>query len=277
MVAPSPKKTAQFDQTSQHKKEPSAAQLKRRSKPARTNLAKPKETFNEYNEFQGTQGPNRKRSAKSQSESTILDAEREANNGKGDTAEDVNLAEVDEYFDNFMKNNEGISCPQAPQRKKKKKKAKNGPSSVPNPASYFQGKQNGIDNEDEDFQGAYDDKKKTEKVNTSASNSNLHIDKLCYKLKNARKTKHFRLADGKIECPFCGIFAKNVMLHFQRKQECGEKINLDHFVTIHKEYKKENERNKHRIRVQNYNCKQKETNQEAFRKKTEPDPAEKKR
>jgi hypothetical protein len=151
MVAPSPKKTAQFDQTSQNKKEPSTAQLKRRSKPARTNLAKPKETFNEDNEFQGTQGPNRKRSAKSQSESTILDTEMEANNGKGDTAEDVNLAEVDEYFNTFIKNNEGISCPsspQAPLSKKTKKKAKNRPSSAPNPTSNFHGKQNGIDNED---------------------------------------------------------------------------------------------------------------------------------
>ena len=42
---------------------------------------------------------------------------------------------------------------------------------------------------------------------------------------------------------------------------------MDHFVTIHEEYKKENERNKNRIRVLNYERKQKETNQEAFRDK----------
>ena len=139
-----------------------------------------------------------------------------ANNVNGDTTDDVNLAEVDEYLDNFMKNNEGIACP--------------------------------------------------EKVNTPASNSTSHIDKLCYKLKNARKTKIFRIADGKIECPFCGIFAKNVMLHFQRKEQCGEKLNMDHFLKIHDEYKKENERNKNRIRVQNCKNKKKETNPDAFRK-----------
>ena len=83
MVAPSPKKIAKFDQTSQQKKEPSAAQLKKRSKPATTNLAKPKETFNEDNEFQGTKGPNRRQPSKSQS-----DTEMEAQNANGDTAYD---------------------------------------------------------------------------------------------------------------------------------------------------------------------------------------------
>ena len=42
---------------------------------------------------------------------------------------------------------------------------------------------------------------------------------------------------------------------------------MDHFVTIHNEYKNENERNKNRIRNLNYERKQKETNQEAFRDK----------
>ena len=84
----------------------------------------------------------------------------EANNVNGDIAEDVNLADVNEHLDNFI---EGISCPSSPQTtpsKKTKKKAKTGPSSVANPTSYFHGKQYGMEQEDGDFQGDYDDKKK---------------------------------------------------------------------------------------------------------------------
>ena len=51
MVAPSPKKMAKFCQTSQHKEEQSAAQLKKRSKLA--------ETFDEDNEFLDTKGQKR--------------------------------------------------------------------------------------------------------------------------------------------------------------------------------------------------------------------------
>ena len=124
--------------------------------PATNNLAKPKETLEEDNEFQDTKSSNRKLPAKSQSETKILDTEMEANHMNEDTAEDVNLAEVDE-----------ISCPsstQAPPSKKTKKKAKTGPSSVANPTSYFYGKQNGMEQEDGDFQGAYDDKKKKKSI-----------------------------------------------------------------------------------------------------------------
>jgi hypothetical protein len=102
-----------------------------------------------------------------------------------------------------------------------------------------------------------------EKVITNSSTMN--INKLSYRLKNKKKARHFMQKDGKIECPFCGIFAKNVLLHFQRKQECGNKINMEHFVTIHKEYKKENQRNNDRIRAQNYKLKQKKANPEAFK------------
>ena len=45
----------------------------------------------------------------------------------------------------------------------------------------------------DDFQTSYDDKKKTEKVNTPASNLISHKAKLCYKLKNSKKLKQFRL------------------------------------------------------------------------------------
>jgi hypothetical protein len=84
-------------------------------------------------------------------------------------------------------------------------------------------------------------------------------------LKNTQRASHFRQSDGKIECPFCGIFVKNIQLHFQRKQECGDKIDRDHFMTIYEDYKKENNSNKNLIRVQNFKLKLKQANPEAFR------------
>ena len=60
---------------------------------------------------------------------------------------------------------------------------------------------------------------------------------------------------------------KNIQLHFSRNIECGENIDLSHFVPIYQNYKNEIDKNRILNKTQNYQKKQKEINHDAFKAK----------
>ena len=106
--------------------------------------------------------------------------------------------------------------------------------------------QNDTSEEVDNFQDAHQNRQSNKKASTTMSH--INIEKLICRLKNKANIHNFREVDGKIECPFCGIFIKNVQIHFQRKPECGVKIDMDHFKTVHEEYRKENNRIRDRMK-----------------------------
>ena len=71
------------------------------------------------------------------------------------------------------------------------------------------------------------------KVNSSnISENNLQVETLTCTLKETGHPIAIRLVDDKMECPFCGIFVKNIKLHFSRKNNCGNKIDLHIFANF---------------------------------------------
>ena len=92
-------------------------------------------------------------------------------------------------------------------------------------------------------------------VNTPMSND--EIDNLHYKLKNQSEEHTIRQVDGKMECPFCKAEIKNVNIHFQRKPECGGKIDMVHFSNNFEDYKKRSERIRKNKEMQKLREKQK--------------------
>ena len=76
-------------------------------------------------------------------------------------------------------------------------------------------------------------KKVNDEIEDSTSNGNLN-----YKLKNNSKEYPISQFDGKMECPFCKIWIKNANLHFQKKPECGKRIDMIHFKNHFEEYRK---------------------------------------
>ena len=73
--------------------------------------------------------------------------------------------------------------------------------------------------------------------------------------------------NGKLTCPICGVAAKNLQLHFQRKIECGDKIDLNHFTPIHEEITKHRRDTKNNEKTKKYQKKVKDENPEAFNTK----------
>ena len=69
--------------------------------------------------------------------------------------------------------------------------------------------------------------------------------------------------EGKMECPFCFISVKNISLHFNRKEECGSRINIEEFTALFETYKKA----VNKIRNKAKKVKQKEANTEEFNQK----------
>ena len=64
------------------------------------------------------------------------------------------------------------------------------------------------------------------------------IENICYKLKNSREENNIRAVGNKMECPFCQDKIKNLLIHFTRKLDCGDKINMGHFSKEFNDYKK---------------------------------------
>ena len=51
---------------------------------------------------------------------------------------------------------------------------------------------------------------------------------------------------GKMKCPICKAMVKNVNLHFQRRLECGNNVDMAHFQSNFQEYKKRADRRRWR-------------------------------
>ena len=68
------------------------------------------------------------------------------------------------------------------------------------------------------------------------SNTKKIINNLCYRLKKIRRDLPIKEIDGKMECPFCKVGAKNLKLHLERKPECEKNIDMAHFSESYNEY-----------------------------------------
>ena len=128
--------------------------------------------------------------------------------GSENVVDRINLEEIDDYL------NESADFVQT-QRKRSRRDS-------------FDSKVNLEEDEDE-----FLDHKKEVKLL-----SNEDIVNLSYRLKNKTKTCAIKEVEGKLECPICRLSVKNVHLHFSRKADCGDKIDMDHFSNIFETYKK---------------------------------------
>jgi hypothetical protein len=80
--------------------------------------------------------------------------------------------------------------------------------------------------------------------------------------------------NGRMECPICKKDFKNVKIHFERIKKCGNSIDICNCLQKYEEYRKEYDRNRIRLKTENYRKKQKEHNYDAFELK--PSTAEQK-
>ena len=87
---------------------------------------------------------------------------------------------------------------------------------------------------------------------------------LCYKLKNKASTHSIPEINGKFECPICTDKIKNVQIHLEKKIRCGQKIDLEHFITNHAEFKKQKWNYQNQTKVQKAQEKAKCENKESF-------------
>ena len=93
-----------------------------------------------------------------------------------------------------------------------------------------------------------------------------NTDLIFYLKKNDEK--HFiREENGKMECPFCQIFVKNISIHFTRNAKCGSQIRMNEFMETFKLYRKEKERLDARRRQAKQKEKQQNSNPEEFNRK----------
>ena len=87
------------------------------------------------------------------------------------------------------------------------------------------------------------------------------VENLFYKLKNKSKSYKIRNVEGKMHCHFCKSLVKNIKIHFERRLDCGNQIDMAHFAQAFEAYAK---------------MKKKETkkreNQRARNKRKEMDP-----
>ena len=91
------------------------------------------------------------------------------------------------------------------------------------------------------------------------------VQKYFYRLRDSSEDHHFQYSDEGITCPFCSKIIKNVLMHFQRSQTCGEKIDMGHFEVMHQVISAVNRKTKMRINKQRQRDLKRETNEESFR------------
>ena len=64
------------------------------------------------------------------------------------------------------------------------------------------------------------------------------VENLFYKLKNKSKSYKIRNVEGKMHCPFCKSLVKNIKIHFERRLDCGNQIDMAHFAQAFEAYAK---------------------------------------
>ena len=82
------------------------------------------------------------------------------------------------------------------------------------------------------------------------SHTTTIINNLCYRLKKIRKDFPIKEINGKMQCPFCKVEAKNLKLHFERNPECEKNIDMVHFLESYHEYMKIIGREKEKLKRQ---------------------------
>ena len=88
-----------------------------------------------------------------------------------------------------------------------------------------------------------------------------NLNNIYFKYKNVSKEIIIEQADGKMQCPTCKDMVKNLNLHFLKRLECSNNIDLVHFQSNFEEYKK-----------RRYKQDTKERKEKSRKKKIEEDP-----
>ena len=111
--------------------------------------------------------------------------------------------------------------------------------------------------------------------NISLTDNN--IEYLFYQLNGKSKNYKIQDVEGKMKCPFCKTLVKNIKIHFERKLDCGNEINMAHFVQTFETYQKGRVKEANRMKQQRLKekdpAKFKQAQDEARQKRKEVDPA----
>jgi hypothetical protein len=123
--------------------------------------------------------------------------------------------------------------------------------------------------EDDDFREEPKKKtdKKTSEMNIQQNREDITRGKLCYRLRKKNEIFPIKDVNGRMECPICKKNFKNVKIHFERVKQCGQSIDISHFLQIYEEYRKESDKERIRIKNENYQKKQREIDPDAFKQK----------
>ena len=95
--------------------------------------------------------------------------------------------------------------------------------------------------------------------------NNQNASKLTYRLKNSTEEKFIKEVNDRRICPFCISLVKNIKLHFDRKSDCGNKIDTDHFNKMHTHFLSLKRRNQKNISDQKRKKRLKSENLAAFK------------
>ena len=90
---------------------------------------------------------------------------------------------------------------------------------------------------------------------------------LCYRMKNRTENYTIREDEGKLVCPLCNLSVKNVHLHFERKRDCGQQIDMVHFSHEYERYKRDKDRKRIRQNVRRCELKQKQADPKGYNKR----------
>ena len=186
----------------------------------------------------------------------------EESNGRDYIEEYINLEEIDDFLDKTILNNRSRSRMKERSFKHvdKNSSKQNQQKTPKKPGDQIKSKK--IEEENINLEEIDDFLDK--EMNCASKTNNGH---LYYRLMKALKDYPLTEADGKMKCPFCRIFVKNVRLHFERKPGCGNMIDMVHFIKGHEQWKIVKERERHRINAEKTRKKQKETNPELYKLK----------
>ena len=133
--------------------------------------------------------------------------------------------------------------------------------------------------------------RKKARSNSFSSNAQLKLlsesieNILLYKMKNKSEEQSIKQIGGMMECPICKVPVKNVSIHFERKVECGKRIDLVDFSNKFEVYKKEANRrrrikdnaNERRRQLEKDPSYYKHAMGETRKKQAEKDPEKKKK
>ena len=93
------------------------------------------------------------------------------------------------------------------------------------------------------------------------------VIKLCYRMRNNSQIYYIKEDAGKLECPICQLTVKNVLIHFERKSNCGKQIDMVHFSEEYERYKKAKDRKRIKENTKRTQQKQKQKDLTGFQRR----------